>query len=74
MNKNKKTYYITPQLVYVAIENGVTYSNGGDCMSFRAHVYTNALNADPRANELCYIKIKDDVWVTLPTTTPSITF
>jgi hypothetical protein len=75
-----KTYYITPQLVYVTVEeseNGnhpVNFSNNGECITFNAHVYTNALNSNPRADYLCGIKIKDDVAVKIPVTTPSITF
>lgn len=76
-----KNYFITEQLIYVSVEESnlgtisVEYSNGGDCMSFRADVYTNSLNViNSRANCLCNIKIKDNVLVKIPTTTPCITF
>lgn len=75
-----KNYFITEQLIYVSVEESnlgtisVEYSNGGDCMSFKAHVYTNALNHNPKADYLCGIKVKDDVLVKIPTKTPCITF
>jgi hypothetical protein len=76
-----KNYYITPQLIYVALEerteeqiHKVEYSNGGQSMSFKAHVYTNALNDNPKAFNLCGIKVKDDVLVTIPVNTPRILF
>ena len=75
-----KTYYITPQLVYVTVEESesgnhpVQFCNNGECIVFDAHVYTNALNANPKADYLCGVKVKDDVVVKIPVTTPSITF
>ena len=71
-----KNYYITQQLIYVAVdtEEYHTVEPIGDCIMFRAHVYTNALNHNPRADFLCGIKIKDDVLVMIPTTTPCIVF
>ncbi len=76
-----KTHYITTQLIYVAIKerqeeevHKVDYSHYGQNMSFKAHVYTNALNNNPKADYLCGIKVKDDVLVTIPVNTPSILF
>jgi hypothetical protein len=73
-----KTYYITEQLIYVSCDSVdfhmVEYSNDGKTFTFRAHVYTNALNYNAKPNYLCSIKIKDDVLVTLPVTTPRIVF
>lgn len=73
-----KTYYITQQLIYVSVDltdyHAVEFDHNSNCISFRAHVYTNALNADPKANYLCGIKIKDDVLVKIPATTSCIDF
>jgi hypothetical protein len=73
-----KTYYITEQLIYVSVDSDdshkVEYCNGGQNFMFRAHVYTNALNNNPKADNLCGIKVKDDVLVTLPVTTARIVF
>ena len=69
-----KLYYITEQLVYVSESHQVEFCNDGQCLTFKAHVYTNALNNDPKADFLCGIKVKDDVLVTLPVTTPRIEF
>jgi hypothetical protein len=73
-----KTYYITEQLIYVSVDSNdfhtVEYCNNNANIMFRAHVYTNALNNNPRADFLCGIKVKDDVLVTLPVTTPRIVF
>lgn len=73
-----KVYYITPQLIYVSVDDSdihcVDHSNGGDCISFRANVYTNALTNNPESTDLCDMKVKDDVLVKIPTITPCITF
>jgi hypothetical protein len=73
-----KTYYITEQLIYVSADSNdfhtVEYCNNGANFMFRANVYTNALNDNPRADFICGIKVKDDVLVTLPVTTPRIVF
>lgn len=73
-----KSYYITEQLVYVSVDetefHEQEYCNEGQCFKFRAHVYTNALNNNAKAHFLCGVKVKDDVLVTLPVTTPRIVF
>ena len=73
-----KTYYITTQLIYVSVDESdihcVEFCNHENCISFRAHVYTNALNDNPKSDYLCGVKVKDDVLVKIPTTTPCITF
>lgn len=71
-----KKYYITQQLIYVSVdtEDYHTVEPIGDCIMFRAHVYTNALNSNPKADYLCGVKVKDDVLVKIPATTSCITF
>jgi hypothetical protein len=73
-----KTYYITEQLIYVSVDSNdfhtVEYCNSGANIMFRANVFTNALNNNPKADYLCGIKVKDDVLVTLPVTTPRMVF
>ena len=73
-----KTYYITEQLIYVSCDSVdfhmVEYCNNNTNIMFRANVYTNALNYNAKLDYLCGIKIKDDVLVTLPVTTPRIVF
>jgi hypothetical protein len=73
-----RTYYITEQLIYVSADSNdfhtVEYCNEGQNFMFRADVYTNALNSNPKADHLCGIKVKDDVLVTLPVTTSRIVF
>jgi len=75
-----KTYYITQQLIYVTVEtvnetgnHSVEYADD-KVLSFKANVYTNALNFEARNDDLCGRKIKDNVLVRIPRTTPSITF
>lgn len=75
-----KNYYITKQLIYVTV-NEVTETGNhsvvdrvNDMIAFRAHVYTNALNSNPKADYLCGVKVKDDVLVKIPATTSCITF
>jgi hypothetical protein len=73
-----KIYYITEQLIYVSVDSNdfhqTQYCNEGRNFMFKAHVYTNALNDNPKADYLCGVKIKDDVLVTLPVITPRIVF
>jgi hypothetical protein len=77
-NIKMNTYYITEQLIYKSADSNnfhaVDYCNEGTNIMFRADVFTNALNNNPKVNYLCGLKIKDDVLVTLPVNTPRIVF
>ena len=75
-----KNYYITKQLIYVTVDEVTETGNHSvvdrrdNMITFKANVYTNALNNDPRSDYLCGIKVKDDVLVSIPFNTPSIIF
>lgn len=71
-----RTYYITQQLVYVTMEtvnetgnHSVEYADD-KVLSFKANVYT----FNPQNSDLCGVRVKDNVLVRIPRTTPSITF
>lgn len=66
-------YYITPQLVFVETdESPKTYDDHG-MMKFRASVYTNPLNDNPRADFLAGLRIQNNVMVSIPVNTIKIT-
>jgi len=71
-----RTYYIIQQLVYVTVEtvnetgnHSVEYADD-KVLSFKANVYT----FNPKNSDLCGVRVKNNVLVRIPRTTPSITF